>query len=386
MQTLNDDNARIDFGIGEDADLITITDVQYQAKLVTKQDHISAAERNEAFIVSLPEDGGIGGRLVLGALNDDESGTWVARACRTLDLPSGQLVIDAGDFLGNDGEPDTGYGPNYIITEVEPGRYQLMAYVYLCSNIATDLLQRRKLTYIEWFRQSFPSSPVPYWLIELAEDRDNDDEEEILEELKDEDIDDEGDDSFVEVLFQLEPAQPDAQQTELTKSGGPKWEKRIPKSFPTPPLTSHAAGSRGAFPKAKSVASAFRKQNFEAATKVFVDRMQAEVKEFLGKQHAFISGKMTIPSRIQRGESYRTKEDWEAKYDHPLAVVDLPTLRRQPFRGNAAVSLVDNSHRDQDVYVSISLAFVSTDNGLEAAAMSIEWKAPRKRPVRRRRR
>lgn len=386
MRKLTPENPRLDFEVGEDAKVIAITDAKWRSDIVSRKDRVAAATRGEAFLISLPEDGGIGGRLVLGELEPEESSGWVARATQCVDVETGQLVIDAGGFLGAENLPEETEAGDFLLIEVPPGFYQLSAHIYLNSGIATDLFRRHKLSYLDWYRTSNSCQTIPDWLIELAEDRDNEYEEERLDEIEDEDIDTEGEDSFVEVLIQIEQVTERADETEISKSGVFKWERRLPEHFPAPLLTSVATGLRGTSEMAKSVVKSFQKEDFAAASKVFSEPMRTEVSEFLSKHHDLISNKMTIPSKMGRNESLRSKVDWERLYDHPLAVVHLPTLRRQEFIGNQVVTLVDNSHRNQDVYVAFELAFVKTKNGIEAAGISLRWKAPKQRPMRRRRR
>lgn len=386
MRKLTPEEPRFDFGVGEDASAVTITDTKRQPDIASLQDRVAAAVRGEALLISLPEDGGICGRLVLGELKPEESAAWVARATRFVDLETGRLVIDAGGFLGAKDVPEVTESGDFLLIEVPPGFYQLTAHVYLNSGIATDLFRRRKLSYLDWYRKTNSCQTIPDWLVELAEDRDNEHEEERLEVIKDDDIDAEGDDSFIEVLIQFEQATERGTETDISKSGALKWERRLPDNFPAPLLTSLATGLRGTFAMAKSVVKAFQKEEFAAASQVFNESMRADVSEFLSKQHAVISDKMTIPSKMGRNESLRSKVDWERMYDHPLAVVHLPTLRRQEFIGTQVVTLVDDSHRNQDVYVAFELAFVKTKSGIEAAGISVRWNAPRQRPMRRRRR
>ena len=382
---LSVEQPRFDFCVGEDADYITIADAKWQPERTSLQDRSEAAHQGKLVLLALPEDGGIGGRIVLGELNPEESNGWVAKATRHVEFESGQLVFDAGGFFGNEAASDATAAPDYLVVEIPKGSFRVSAYVYLPSNFATELLKRRKLSYLDWFRNSHPDSAVPFWLVDLAEERDNDFEDERLDALPEDDIDIECDEDFVEILFQLAPVADTDHQSELKKSGQPKWEIRIPQSFPSPMLTSATRGRQGAYSQAKQLAQAFRIEDFKKCSEIFVDAMRTDVREFLAEQHAAISVKMPIPNRLRRDQSERTQADWDSRYDHPLALVYPPALRRNKFVGNEVATLVDLSDRFQDVYISFALAFVKTKNGLEAAGLELGRKFPKQRTRRRRR-
>ncbi|EAQ76839.1 hypothetical protein [Blastopirellula marina] len=386
MPILSPDQPRFDFGVGEDASVITIADADRQADLITLQDRVAAAKQGSALLIHLPDDGGIAGRLVLGELTEEESTSWIAKGTRSVELKTGKLVVDAGGFFGQQISPESTESPDFLLVDVPPGSYQLTTYVFLSSDIATDLFRRRKLSYLDWRRKSFPNQTIPQWLVDLAEDRDNDFEEERIEQLQDDEVDTEADDAFVEVLIQLQRAAVTKEETEIASSGKLKWEKRQPEAFPQPVSTAVAAGLRGSFSKAKLVAQAFHREDFAAASQVFVEAMRTDVAAFLAKQHALISQKMTIPNRIRRNESRRKQADWDALHSDPQTVVHPLTLRRQPYQGVQVASLVDTSHRGQWVYISFELAFVKTKLGLQAAGMSVSWNAPVAPKSRKRRR
>ncbi|UUO07686.1 hypothetical protein M4951_05100 [Blastopirellula sp. J2-11] len=384
MALLNFDQPRFDFAVGEDASVITIADAERQADFATLQDRVAAAKQGNALLIPLPEDGGIVGRLVLGELTEEESAGSIASAMRTVEFETGKLVVDAGGFFGKPIPPETTAGPDFLLVEIPPGLYQITTHVFITSDIATDLLRRRKLSYVDWYRQSDATRMLPEWLVDLAENRDNEFEEEQIEQLKEDDIDTEAEDAFLDVLIQIQPVAEPGEQTEIAGSGGPKWEKRQPEAFPEPVSTTVAVGLRGAYSHAKLVAQAFQRKDFAAASQVFVEPIRTEVAEFLAQQHALISQKMAIPSRIRRGDSRRKQAAWDTLYDDPQSVTHPLTLRRQPYRGVQVASLSDTSHRGQWVYISFELAFVTTKSGLQAAGLSISWNAsvvpkPRKR-------
>lgn len=384
MRTLGPDNLRFDFSVGEDAIAITIADVNLQLESFGLKHRVAAAEKSDLFLVSLPEDGGIGGRFCFGELDESEEQNWVARATRSISISTGKFAIDGGGFFGEEVDVQVTETVDFVIAQVPPGDYELTCYVYLCSNIATDLFKSRKLSYIDWFRKTHIGAAIPAWLVELAEDRDNEFEDERLEVLSNSDIDDEAEEDFVELLFQLNPIEDrkSVAEVEISKRGRLKWEKRLPIEFPHPILTSGAVSRRGTSAMSKLVAKAFASKDFQRASTVFVDSIQSDVVEFLAKLHASISEKMSIPSRIIVNTSFVEAIDWLEKIDSPKGLGDSRQTRRFEFAGSKYVQL-DDSKRNEEVYVGMHLGFVKTGEGLRAFAIELDWKKPQTRKRRR---
>ncbi|TWT80506.1 hypothetical protein CA13_19260 [Planctomycetes bacterium CA13] len=385
MNENSHDEERVDFSVGEDPDLICIADACHQANLRSVKDRIEAALRGDAFMLSLPEDFGITGRLVVGELDCLEQETWVARASRSIQLETGKLVVDGGGFFGRQTDPQVTQSVDYSIFQFPPGRYTLTCYAYLCSDVATDLFRRRKLSYIELFRRSHPSEPIPVWLFELAADRDNDLEEEELETVDEATLDDSQVEVMIEYVLQLQPAESGTQESGLSAKGKLRWEKRWPKTFPRPLLSAEHPRAAGTKDLTKTLINSFAQGDFEASSDIFTRFLRGQVGEFLATQFAAITKKMSIPTRIRRQESLALASDWLEKTGLPNALVDTRAIEKERFIGSTFFQLVgDGRHRHEEVSVSFNLAFVKTDAGIRAAGIKMEWCAPR--PAKRRKR
>ena len=283
MKTIGPDNPVLDFSIGEDANAITIADVNLELDTFTLKQRRAAASQGDLFLISLPEDGGVNGRFRFGELGEEEKQNWLASATRLISFPTGKFAIDAGGFFGRQLDVSETEAVDFVMVEVPPGNYELTCFVYLSSDIATDLFRRRKLSYLDWFRKENLEAPIPHWLVDLAENRDNDYEDERLEELSDSEIDSESDDNFCELLFQLKPASDRTKvaETEISKQGNLKWNKRLPSEFPHPILTSEATARLNTYSMTKLVAKSFLTAEYEQASRVFEDSMQSDVARFL---------------------------------------------------------------------------------------------------------
>ncbi len=385
MTELNDANPRFDFGVGEDASVITLADAEHRTSICSLTERIAASARGDVVLIPLPEDGGISGRIVIGQLTDDEVDGWVAKATRFLRLDSGQFVVDAGGFLGSEPPPGTTEAGDFLLVGVPPGSYHITVYVMIASSIATDLLRRRKTSYLDWYRKSSSGTSLPRWVVELAEERDNELEDDRLDELSEENIDDDASDDFVEVLIQLNASNGIAEPTSLVKNGGPKWERRLPKAFPHPPLSTSASRLRGCLPIARAFAAAFANEDFERASRFCVSEIRDEVCGFLTQQYGQISGKTTISHRVAREEKRRSVEEWKLLHNDPNAVCHSMSFLRWPFMGTQAVMLIADSKHDPDTYVRFEFAFVTASDGLMVAGLLLNWNVSTKRRRRRNR-
>lgn len=380
---LASDTTRIDFAIGEDADLILVADAARQNELKTAKDGIAAALRNEAFVIPLPQDGGASIRLVVGDLSDDESYNWVAKAIRPLKLTTNQLAIDAGDFFGHDVEISKDPSGNFQLVEVQPGDYLITCLVFFTSDIATDLFKRHKFSYLELFWQSHPDRKVPTWLIDEAECRDNERDEELLESIDDGKVDHETGDQFVDIVLQLQPNSNAESYTSLSKTGKLKWEKRTPQSFPAPIVSAGADAAGSKKQVARRFAGAIRTEDFEALQPYCTDLLQNEIAAFTSDLHRQILDRMVFPTRKQLGEFPAEASDWIAKSDRPRCKVDVQSLQEHPFAGSLLIEFIDESVRDKRFSVSIQMAFVRSDAGIRVAAIQVDWKVPIERKRRR---
>ncbi|MEW4561772.1 hypothetical protein AB1K70_04560 [Bremerella sp. JC770] len=375
---------RIDFGIGEDADYIVIADAGKQREFKTAADAIGAGLANEAFVLPLPEDGGISGRVVVGELNDDESNHWVARAQRSLNVQDEKVVIDAGDFFGR---KTPGHSGNHLIVELEPGQYQLTCLVFLTDNIATHLFARHKFSYMELFQNTFPDQKFPVWLIEEAECRDNETDEEWCETISDDQVDFANENRFVGVLFQFQKDVTVESPTEISQTGKLTWDKRPPKTFPEPlrRLDDASSAIRATSGDAilTEIMKAFTSEDFAACTGYFSEPLQSEAESFLSRMHGQASAKMEIPQRKSPDICDRDRDDWIARSTRPRCLVDVASLQSFPFQESGAVELFPEPAPYQRSSVSFHAAFVKTPGGLRVAALQIEWKVPIQRKRRR---
>lgn len=376
---------RADFSVGEDPNLIFIADACLESKVQSVKDRITAALQGDAFVLSLPEDFGIFARLVVGQLTSDEQEAWVARASRSINLDTGRLVVDGGGFFGREPDPQVTQTVDYAIFEVPPGRYTLTCYVYLHSDLATDMFRRRKLSYIELFQRSHPSEQIPNWLFELAEGRDNDFEEEQLETLDEATLDDSHDENLIEYVLQLQPVDRGTQDSELSAKGKLKWEKRWPKSFPTPLRSADHSRSSGAKDLTKAIVDSFVREDFETASNFFARSLRPLIGDFFADMFAAISQKMPVPTRKRPSESCASVSDWLDKMGHPHARVDTRSIQQNHFVGSTAVRLVsDVRDRHDTSSVDFEFAFVKTDAGIRAAGVKMSWSAPVRRKPRNR--
>jgi len=375
---------RFDFGIGEDADYIVIADAGKQQALKTAPDMIGAGLANEAFVLPLPEDGGISGRFVVGKLNDDEASQWVARVQRSLNVQEKKVVIDAGDFFGRE-TPD--HSDNHVIVELEPGQYQVTCLVFFTDNIATHLFARHKFSYFELFQNTNPDKNFPAWLVEEAECRNNETDEQWCETISDDQVDFACENSFVGVLFQFQKDVPVKSPTDISQTGKLKWEKRPPKTFPQPlrrlDEASNAVQATSSDAILTQIMKAFINQNFATPVAFFSELLQAEAENFLSRMHGQASAKMEIPKRKYPETCDRDLDNWIARSTRPRCLVDVASLQSFPFKGSGAVEIAAEPARYQRSSVSFYAAFVKTPNGLRVAALQIEWKVPIQRQRRR---
>lgn len=385
MQKLDETASRIDFGIGEDCNTIVVAGRDLVGSLVSAKDRNAAAQQNRAFLLPLPEDGGISGRLILGPLNEHEEQAWMAKATRMLELEDDVLMVDAGGYFSKPDLPATDAGSEHLLVEVQAGTYALTVYHTLNSNHTTDMFRRSKISYLTAYKQSFPGTAIPEWVIDLAEDRDNEVEEEQLEELDSTEVDCDSGGNFVEVLFQLTPVSPDVQESSLLKSGGPKWEKRPFKAFPTCLPTEQAERAGGVNAQAKKLAKAFRRGDLAEAAGIFPSTYCDEVREFLEKRRSEILAKMSMLDRVNINPIIDAESGWRNRTSGPRAIV-FPELQSAPFHSSLEVDYRDSTGKQPLLSIRINLAFVATSDGPRPAGLAMYWDPPKTRPVRRRRR
>lgn len=377
-------DTRIDFGIGEDADYIVLADAGKQKALKAVPDMIAAGLDNEAFLLPLPEDGGISGRVVVGELTDEESNNWVAKAQRQLYVRESKVVVDAGDFFGRETPNQAG---NHFILELEPRQYQLTCLIYITENIATDLFRRHKFSYFELFRKTHADRKVPAWLIEEAQCRDNEIDEEYCETISTDEIDNECDDVFVGVLFHFQRDTVVENPTSVSKTGKLKWEKRPPKKFPQPLRLLGAASNATRAKSKKTIASkfatAFANGDFASVAEDCSQHLEPEIEAFLAKMHREVTDKMEIPKRrYLDGESY-DRGEWIARSKLPGSLADVASLQKHAFGGSFALRLEEQRKRHEVFRVEISFAFVKTGQGLRVAGIRIRWDVPKQQKRRR---
>ncbi|MEM9587652.1 MAG: hypothetical protein AAGA03_10255 [Planctomycetota bacterium] len=375
---------RTDFAVGEDADLILVADANQQGVIATQASAIKAAERDEAFVLPLPEDGGVSARLVIGALNDDEDSRWVARVTRNVAIPTGQLVVDGGGYFGRSPNPTVKQAVDYAVFDIPPGTHKLTCLVYITSDIATDLFRRRKVSYLKWFQETFPGSAIPAWLVEAAEARDHDAEEALLESIDHGELEvDEEDDSFIDVILHLEPNSVCREPTKLLARGKLSWERRLPKQFPLPLVGNGVRRSGDSRWTTRTIVDAFVDQTFDSVRESFTRSLRPQISDFLAAKHASIREVMDVPSRRVFGSSLAKRDDWLDKIGHPNAQIDATAIQQHSFSGSVVLVLVDNSHRGQLVSVDFHLAFVKAESGLKVAGIQLGWNAPRRQTRRR---
>ncbi len=374
---------RIDFAIGEDADFIVMAAANKQHELHTAKEMIAAGLQHQSFVLPLPEDGGISGRVVIGELTSDETEHWVARAQRPLRVESDKLVIDAGDYFGREGTSAIGQHDNHLVMQVEPGDYLVTCLVYMTSGIATDLFKRHKFSYFELFGKRYPNQAFPQWLIDEAECRDNETDEEECETIAEDQIDHEAEDRFVDVLFQFEKDGVTESPTDVSKTGKLKWEKRVPKGFPNllPNLGTGQVASTYAV--TSKIATAFSRGTFDSVVPYFSIDLQPNVSSFLAHMHRQVTEKMTVPTHRHRLESDRDFDRWIAKGDWPASLVDIACLKKHPFKGSCLCELVAEPTRGKRYSVSLHTAFSKTADGLRVSAIEVSWKVPIERKRRR---
>ncbi|MEM0926124.1 MAG: hypothetical protein AAGJ83_08815, partial [Planctomycetota bacterium] len=330
---------RIDFMIGEDADFIVIADANRQSQLRTAKEMIAAALKSEAFVLPLPEDGGISGRVVIGELDEEEAQRWVAKAIRPLTVSTQQIVLDAGDFFGHSIPISVGEHDNHAVLEIEPGDYLLTCLVYFTSQISTDLFKRHKFSYLQLFHTTFPERNYPPWLLDEAEYRENETDEEWLESIGDEQIDYELEDRFINVVLQFQKGVTEPSPTAVSKTGRLKFEKRPPSSFPEPLrlLGSEQADSANAI--AARMTSAFQDADFESVVAYVSKHLRPSITSFLSDMHDQASAKLTIPSRRYRSDSSTDRGDWISKFRRTGCMVDVSTLQKHAWVGTFGYTL-----------------------------------------------
>lgn len=219
-------NSRSDFVLDyETTDLFVAATADLKVRK-SKASWTKAAKTGEIVRFPLAEEAEVVGRVVFGELSEGEDCQWVSESVAELDLKDGEFVIDASPFLSSDQFRQPEVHAGYQLFSVPAGRYRLRILTYLNSVNGSDRLRLISDDgYWAYFEATRRGTGAPEWVVDLAEDNDEDIPEDLV-------IDAMPERTLVDFVFQLTPANHSDTFSELRKDGSLDWHSRKPSAFP----------------------------------------------------------------------------------------------------------------------------------------------------------
>ena len=226
LAMLDPNSPRYDFSVEEESFDIFVAARADLKTYRTKKQRSKAAHNADLIIYPLAEDAAFNGRVVLGPLDASEEAEWVTRSTARLALSDGAFVIDNGPYIAAMSEREREVGESFQCFQAPPGDYLLTIYAMLSSVNGADRLPLAATEgFLSYWNQSRPGKRVPAWLVEMAEDND----EEIPDDTPVLELNPE---RLIDFVFQLTPLSEEQRCNELRADGSLTWEARRPEECP----------------------------------------------------------------------------------------------------------------------------------------------------------
>lgn len=284
---------RFDFSIENESADIFLAAWPLSQNIRTKKQRQKAIEAGQLLNIPLAEGAAFNGRVVLGDLDEVESSHWIARCDAVLDLPTGQLVVDNGPYICTKKVRAHEVGESFQLFTVEPGAtYHITVYALLNSVSGSDLLRLDPSDgYLSYCLTSWPNQPVPDWVVDMADDND----EEIPDDLT---LRETNADRLIDFLIQLQPAGEETPISPRREDGSLAWKVRKPGQFPRGILSSQLAAYRTQ--KAKALAAISQQQ--------WQEKKKADEQYTAAKQDTKQTREYIIQKFAAAGEAFRERK------------------------------------------------------------------------------
>ena len=230
-QKLNTGRRRLDVSLDNESTMFFVSNGASRQSITCDKEGLAKAVENEQLIVqTLDQDDGIVARIVLGKLNRQESGQWIERGTRILNLNDGMLVVAGGNTYvsskntDDDLEEESDFFQQVL---VRPGRYLVTIYTHAPCINGFRLTRRDDWQgFLSYFKTTQPRRKYPGWLIEFANLNGED-----IDSIPEKKIDAE-EEEYLGFVVQLEPVPDSPHLSPLIDGYRLQTESRLPAKCP----------------------------------------------------------------------------------------------------------------------------------------------------------